>query len=470
MFDSIRFFLKILRYHRISKQPRAVRLQAAQQNAERLRQLLPTIDCYRDRLLPSGNALNAYPAMNKATYHQWKLAGRLAGPQPQQFADHIQAALAEHAKNCDLGSQTPIRPFTYQGNSYLAYSTSGSSGRTIELVKSISYLEELVALQMARGSAERKTVPNAIRKWWKPLGWSVLLRGPGAFPGISLLSNQPPITRKLVNQQVFDIASLPWEQVKAKIVAMQPQILTTYPSTLVRIAQEGWPLKQLKLAVAMSEPFTETMKRSVREAFPNTIVTDHYATGECPILTTACPAGHGAHINDDVALCQPLRKDGTPCEPGEVSSQVLITDLLNTVQPFVNYIIEDQILLDQNLEDRACECGSRTPTILRVEGRNSDKIALPSGFVIDNVMLRGLVTRYPSIIDYQLVYSEAQPRIRLNLVVEKERQGAVETSKRIADKLRDMTPDKIACQAEVVTSLPIDQNTGKARRFVVSNN
>lgn len=470
LFDTFRFFFKVLDYHRISKLPRSARLRMANQRWQRMDDIVKRIPFYRDRMSDSAREPHDFPPFDKSTYHQWAFAQRVADPHPDEFAKRVQEALYQHADQCEA-SKSPIKPFQHEGKSYLAYSTSGSSGRTIALVKSLPYLEDLVALQIARGSAEPKTLINAWRKWRSPPRWAVLLRGPGAFPGISLLSNQPGVARSFVEQRVYDIASLAWEKVKAEVLGFQPSILTTYPSTLLRIAQENWPLANLKLAVTMSEPFTATMKRSVQKHFPDTVLSDHYAMGECPILTTACPAGRGAHVNDDLVVCQPCRKDGTPCADKEISAQVLITDLLNEVQPFIHYIIEDQIVMSGNAES-ACECGSLLPLVVAVEGRNNDKIKLPSGFVIDNVFLRGLVTRYPSIVDYQLVYADSRPpRMKLNLVLEDSGKSEdAMASCRIAEMLSKSTPDRITCKAQVLPALPVDEKTGKSQRFVFSAN
>lgn len=471
LFDTLQFVVKILKYHRISKLPKSQRMKIAHARWRRLLEVLRKVPFYQERMLNMRQEPESLQPFDKATYHRWELAQRLYATDPTMLASHINKALRDHAEHCDV-NKTPIKPFEYEGKSYLAYSTSGSSGRTISLVKSLSYLEDLVALQIARGSSEPKTLVNAWRKWQSPPRWAVMLRGPGAFPGISLLSNQPQVASRFVNKIVLDIATLPWDSVRKRLLDFQPNIITTYPSTLVRIAQEEWPLSALNLAVTMSEPFTAVMKQTVQQHFPDAMVSDHYAMGECPILTTACPAGRGAHVNDDMVSCQALRENGIHCDDGEASAQVLISDFVNTVQPFVNYLIEDQIIMNTNQDDALCACGSRMPLVVSIEGRNNDKVKLPSGFVIDNVLLRGLVTRYPSIIDYQLEYEDSTPpRMRLNLVLEdQDRSEDVAATCRIAETLSSMTPERIPCIATVVNALPVNQKTGKSQRFVFSNN
>ena len=49
-------------------------------------------------------------------------------------------------------------------------------------------------------------------------------------------------------------------------------------------------------------------------------------------MATACPLGH-LHINEDACVLEPVDDDRRPVPYGQTASRVLVTNLLNVVQP-----------------------------------------------------------------------------------------------------------------------------------------
>lgn len=57
-----------------------------------------------------------------------------------------------------------------------------------------------------------------------------------------------------------------------------------------------------------------------------------------------------------------------PVPPGHLGHKVLMTNLANTVQPFIRYEIDDRI----KMATEPCGCGNRMPRIEKIVGRTAD--------------------------------------------------------------------------------------------------
>ncbi len=459
MFDTIRFLRKVRYYHKVARLPFRKRFDIAMRRLERLKALaVERVPFYGAR-----DAGKQYlPVINKDQYVLWPLAERLAVPHAMDMAKFARDHLAVHAG--DTNNLSPILPFRFEGEDYLVYTTSGTTGGCVQIIQRASYLEDLVALQMARGSAEPKTLLNCWNRFCNPLRWATLLRGPGAFPGITLMANRPAVSKRFTDQLTLDISTGNMGVVQHHVEKHNPTIITTYPSQALLMAQEDWHLPSLRLVVCMSEPLTQRIKQAVSQAWPDVVVANHYAMGECPILTCACPHGHGAHVNDDVALLLPMDQSGRVTKDGYLSHEVIVSDLLNDVQPILNYKMDDQLAINgMTDDDHACTCGSRQPLIFEIKGRQSDALALPSGVILSNLQARALVAKYPDVLDYQFVLDENTTHLMMRVVISVPKSHF--PSNVLVNELETIT--KVACRVHMVPFIPIEKGAQKAKRFVV---
>jgi len=95
-------------------------------------------------------------------------------------------------------------------------------------------------------------------------------------------------------------------------------------------------------------------------------VIEIYQASEGQIGST-CSRGT-LHINEDLVYIELLDEAGAPVDrPGVVARRMLITNLVNTVQPILRYEMNDLIELGE-----PCPCGSRFRTIAKVIGRHDD--------------------------------------------------------------------------------------------------
>src|SRR2546430_15579661 len=117
----------------------------------------------------------------------------------------------------------------------------------------------------------------------------------------------------------------------------------------------------------MGEPLSEGAQHLIGEAF-GLAVTNNYAMGECMALSIGCPRGHGMHLQADWAVLEVVDGQGNPVPPGQAGDKVFVTNLYNTVQPFLRYEIQDVV----TLSPEPCPCGSPLPLVRKVEGRTDE--------------------------------------------------------------------------------------------------
>jgi phenylacetate-coenzyme A ligase PaaK-like adenylate-forming protein len=92
-------------------------------------------------------------------------------------------------------------------------------------------------------------------------------------------------------------------------------------------------------------------------------------------LSTGCPKGHGMHVQADWVILEVVDRNNHPVELGQPGEKVLITNLYNTVQPFIRYEVGDIVTMSPT----RCPCGSPLPLILQVEGRTDEIVWVRAG-------------------------------------------------------------------------------------------
>ena len=95
-------------------------------------------------------------------------------------------------------------------------------------------------------------------------------------------------------------------------------------------------------------------------------------------LTYEC-AAQRLHINSDWYIVEPVDEHDHPVPLGQMSHDVLVTNLANRVQPIIRYRMGDRIAISPD----PCPCGGPFPPI-RVIGRTDDilKFRTPQGDTI----------------------------------------------------------------------------------------
>jgi phenylacetate-coenzyme A ligase PaaK-like adenylate-forming protein len=157
-----------------------------------------------------------------------------------------------------------------------------------------------------------------------------------------------------------------------QLADFDPQILTSYASELVALAEqqrEGRLGLRLKGIWSGGETLSRRDRADVAGEFGCPVIDDY---GSSEFLNIAFDCGCGAlHLNRDWVILEPVDREGRPVPDGTASSTVLLTNLANFIQPIVRYDLGDSV----TFLPEPCACGSTLPAI-RVEGRRDDTICL----------------------------------------------------------------------------------------------
>lgn len=257
---------------------------------------------------------------------------------------------------------------------YVVCTTSGATGTPAILLHDRNALIVYNVLGYVRSL--RTVLP--LRQLWP------LLRGKGRMAAIFVtgghyLGNTMMARRhrampwRAKTQRLFS-ALTPRDELVDELNAFSPVILGGYPSALDLLArqQQAGRLHIRPFFVsAAGETLTDEARQRISAAF-GCKVANYYGSSEAVGLTFECTAGR-LHLNSDWYIVEPVDGDGRPTAPGQMSHDVLITNLANRIQPIIRYQMSDRVAVLPN----GCPCGSPFPQI-RVEGRSDDVLQFPS--------------------------------------------------------------------------------------------
>jgi phenylacetate-coenzyme A ligase PaaK-like adenylate-forming protein len=259
-------------------------------------------------------------------------------------------------------------------------------------------------------------------------------------------------------------ASAPTGELVATLNAHRPDVLAAYPSVAVALAAEQ-EAGRLRIAPARvltsSELCTAEMADRLTRAF-GVRPFDLYATTE-GLWGGSCDQHAGVHLFEDVTVVENVDEDGRPVPDGERGAKLLVTSLVNRVQPLIRLELRDVVTLDPE----PCPCG-RTLRRLRVhDGRADDVLRLPGrdGEVVVHPLAFAMVTADRAVREFQVVQSGDRLRLRVTLL-----DGAPEDE--VAERLRTRVGDRLAAlgvarpHVDVEACDAVERRGGKVRLVV----
>ena len=168
----------------------------------------------------------------------------------------------------------------------------------------------------------------------------------------------------------------PVPEMVAALNAFQPEALTAYPSVAAALAEEQLQ-GRLRIAPTLvatsSEVQTADMRRRIGEAW-RVAPLDFYGTTEALIPAAGRPGQVGMDILEDLVVLEVTDEHDRPVPPGVPGRKVLLTNLVNRVQPLVRYELSDSVTLAGGPNP----LGLPYARIAAVDGRSDDVITLPA--------------------------------------------------------------------------------------------
>jgi len=185
------------------------------------------------------------------------------------------------------------------------------------------------------------------------------------------------------------------------------------------------------------------------------------------MIASGCPAGVGMHLWEDLALVEVVDEHDRPVPPGVPGHRVLLTNLVNRVQPLIRYAISDLV----TLADGPNPTGMPFRRLGDIAGRNDDIVYLPGrrgGTVaVPPTRLRAPLATIPALRQYQIRCGARgmQVRIALREHVAEDVPARVRTCLRDALTTAGAVPPPIT--VTVVAEVPRETGPGAKLKTVL---
>ena len=277
------------------------------------------------------------------------------------------------------------RNFTERYHGYNVSMSSGTSGNRGIVVTAPAEEKYLQAALFARF-----VFPRVLR-----IKWAFILR----------ITNPAFQVKKFGQQLTHFSLQLPIEEMREKLQAFQPTILSAPPSMLSIIAQEmknGNLTIKPKRVISYAEVLYPEVKIELEDAF-DTKIHQIYQGSEGSMGMT-CKHGN-LHINEDLMKIQLFDDKGNPTELGKPCHKMIVTDLNKESQPIIRYELNDII----SISPERCSCGSHFRVIDQVMGRSDDLFwgqredSDELQYIFPDYIRRAIISSSEEIFEYQAI-------------------------------------------------------------------
>jgi phenylacetate-coenzyme A ligase PaaK-like adenylate-forming protein len=255
---------------------------------------------------------------------------------------------------------------------YAVWTSSGSTGAPAIFLHDREALAVYQALELFRFRALASPAMLATRVLAGERYAMVAATG-GHFSGVATVEHLRRSAPWLAGSVRAISLLQPIDALVAELASFAPTLLATYPTAAEVLAEEQ-DAGRLHLALTELWVGGETLSPRVRERLQRSFgcrVRNAYGASE--FMSIAWDCGHGnLHVNADWVLLEPVDEQYRAVAPGTASYSVLLTNLVNRVQPLIRYDLGDSI----TVLPQPCACGSALPAI-QVEGRCDDILSFP---------------------------------------------------------------------------------------------
>ena len=169
-----------------------------------------------------------------------------------------------------------------------------------------------------------------------------------------------------------------------------------YPSAvhlLARTCLDAGIELELKSALTSSETLTDSMRKTIAEAF-NCKVFDFYGSAERTCYIFTCDKG-SYHVIPEYGLTELIPVDSL----NKNTCKIVSTGFWNFAMPFVRYDTGDRV----EKTDEMCSCGRQFQVIKSISGRQADTVKTPSGREFGAAVLTHLLYGTDHILESQII-------------------------------------------------------------------
>jgi phenylacetate-CoA ligase len=259
---------------------------------------------------------------------------------------------------------------------YLVWTSSGTSGHPgifVQDANSLAAFDALDALRF-RGLHGGFGLPQLMAPGQR---CAMVVATGGHFAGVASVTRMQRLIdatmlRWLVPQwQLFSLLE-PLPSLVRQLQAFAPQVLVTYPSCAMALAQlqdQGALQLRLRELWLGGEQLSVAQRTRLQRSF-GAVLRNNYGASEFFSIAWPCAMGQ-LHLNHDWVLLEPVDAQLRPVPADTFSHTVLLTNLANHAQPLLRYQLHDSV----RLPAQRCACGSGWP-LIEVQGRSDDTLVL----------------------------------------------------------------------------------------------
>ena len=292
---------------------------------------------------------------------------------------------------------------------YLLYTSSGSTGEHAIFVQDKDALVSYRTMNiLSMGWDTLRSVMRAGGRW--VMIAATTQEHLGSTSAFKLLERIPVL--KLLFKQVRILSmTLPLSELVRELNEYQPHALIGYSALVAHLAAEqntGHLHIQPLLIGTGSEWIPREEHARIRATF-QCAVHDVYAAAECPSIAFSCDHGY-MHSYSDRVIIEAVDKAYRPVAPGEQSYTLLLTNLINHVQPVIRYDLNDSVTVRPD----PCPCGNPFPAFY-LEGRKNDPLVLNGKTIFPGVAIE-MFQYIPGVERFQVVQTDSD-RLKLRLKV-----------------------------------------------------
>lgn len=297
---------------------------------------------------------------------------------------------------------------------YLVWTSSGTSGEPGIFVQDGPSLAAFDAIEGLRLLGAR-SVPSLSAMWGMARRYAYVGAIGGPYAGHVSLQRLRRLVPAPWTPQITMISILePLQQVAETLQALQPDVLITYPSCAVALAEwqaQGALQLTLDQLWVGGEQLSAAHRQRLRDVF-GCGVRNSYGASEFYSIAFECSHGR-LHLNDDWVVLEPVDGQGRPMPPGEFSHTTLLTNLANRAQPLLRYELHDRV----RFTAERCGCGHAFP-VIEVQGRSDDALVLPAArggtVTLLPLMVESVIEEEAQVTQFQLLH-RADGRLELRL-------------------------------------------------------
>ncbi|MDQ1422776.1 MAG: hypothetical protein QOD72_274 [Acidimicrobiaceae bacterium] len=255
--------------------------------------------------------------------------------------------------------------------------------------------------------------------------------------------------------------TLPFDEIVGGLNQFQPTDLFSYTSMMHRLAIEkrhgGLRISPRELNCA-AEPLGPETRADIEDAFGCPLL-NLYAATEVGVIARSFPNSTGLHLNEDIAVFEPVDTDNRPVPIGTRAAKLLVTNVINHVMPLIRYELTDQVtFLDQPTPDPWT--GRR---IADIEGRLDDMFVYDGHIEVHPHLFRSALGRRRQIFEYQVRQTVAGAEVAVRTSTDFDTEAL---RRELTEGLAALGVNAPQVTLAVVNEIERAQATGKLRRFI----